>query len=81
MTSALRQLCVARSAGARRRHVVLSRTNRDEPLDFDVAGGVDEGGGGGVFVARLEPDSRPYAAGLRRADQVSQYYGADKTFT
>ena len=78
MTSQLRQLCAARSARARRRHVVLSRTNRDEALNFHVAGGVDKGGG--VFVAKLEPDSKPYTAGLRRGDQVFTYCISDKTF-
>jgi len=68
MTSQLRQLCVARSSGSRRRDVILSRTNRDEVLNFHMAGGVDKGGG--VFVAKLEPDSKPYIAGLRRGDQV-----------
>jgi len=52
-----------------RRDVILSRTNRDEVLNFHVAGGLDKGGG--VFVAKLEPDSKPYIAGLRRGDQVS----------
>jgi len=33
-----------------------------------MAGGVDKGGG--VFIAKLEPDSKPYIAGLRRGDQV-----------
>ena len=68
MTSLLRQLCVARSSRSRRRDVILSRTNRDEVLNFHVAGGLDKGGG--VFVAKLEPDSKPYLAGLRRGDQV-----------
>lgn len=68
MTSQLRRLCAARSERTRRRHVVLSRTNRDEALKFHVAGGVDKGGG--VFVDQLEPDSKPYVAGLRRGDQV-----------
>jgi len=69
MTSQLRQLCVARSSMSRRRDVILSRTNRDEVLNFHVAGGLDKGGG--IFVAKLESDSKPYTAGLRRGDQVS----------
>ena len=72
MTSQLRQLCVARSARSRRRDVILSRTNRDEVLNFHVAGGLDKGGG--VFVAKVEPDSKPYLAGLRCGDQVSTIY-------
>jgi len=71
MTSQLRQLCVARSTKSRRRCVILSRTSRDELLNFHVAGGLDKGGG--VFVAKLEPDSKPYTAGLRRGDQVCVY--------
>jgi len=69
MTSQLRQLCTARSSRSRRRDVILSRANRDEVLNFHMAGGLDKGGG--VFVAKLEPDSKPYIAGLRRGDQVS----------
>jgi len=69
MTSQLRQLCAARSRRSRRRDVILSRANRDEVLNFHMAGGLDKGGG--VFVAKLEPDSKPYIAGLRRGDQVS----------
>ena len=72
MTSQLRQLCAARSRRSRRRCVVLSRTNRDELLHFHVTGGVDKGGG--VFVAHLEPDTKPYLAGLRRGDQVSSIF-------
>jgi S1-C subfamily serine protease len=68
MHSQLRQLCVARSSHSRRRTTVLTRTARDEILYFCVVGGLDKGGG--VFVAKVEPGSKPYDAGLRRGDQV-----------
>ena len=67
----LRQLHAARSAHSKPRTIVVSRTHRDELLFFSVLGGLDKGGG--VFVAEIDLDSKPYEAGLRRGDQVSLF--------
>jgi len=68
MEAQLKQLCAARSSHSRRRAIVLSRATRDEVLYFNVIGGLDRGGG--VFVTKVDQDSKPYEAGLRRGDQV-----------
>jgi len=56
------------SLKARQRVVTLTRSSRDEPLQFHLMGGHEKGCG--IFVERTEPDSKAEEIGLKRGDQV-----------
>lgn len=52
------------------RHITLTRSTRDDVLNFNILGGTDTSNNG-IFVSKVEKDSKAYEAGLRRGDQVS----------
>ena len=53
------------------RTITLTRSTRDDVLNFNILGGSDTLANNGIFVSKVEKDSKPYEAGLRRGDQVS----------
>ncbi|XP_072929869.1 rap guanine nucleotide exchange factor 2 [Epargyreus clarus] len=73
MESQLRLLNIACSAKARTRSVILSRSSRDEPLNFSILGGYERGYG--IYVLKVEKHSKAEDAGLKRGDQVLEING------
>lgn len=53
---------------ARRRTITLTRPSREEPLQFSLMGGYERGFG--IFVDRVEKNSKAAEIGLKRGDQV-----------
>jgi len=64
----LRLLDHSRTTKAQLRTVILTRATRDEVLRFSVLGGTERGCG--VFITKVEKESKAEAAGLKRRDQV-----------
>lgn len=73
MESQLKLLNIACSAKARTRSVTLSRSSRDEPLNFTILGGYERGFG--IFVFKVEKRSKAEEVGLKRGDQVLEVNG------
>ena len=69
MGGQLRLLNIACAAKARPRTVVLTRATRDEILHFSVLGGLERGCG--IFISKVEKNSKAHEAGLKRGDQVN----------
>lgn len=74
MKGQLRLLNLACASKARPRTVTLTRATRDEILCFQILGGLERGCG--IFIKKVEKDSKAYEAGLKRGDQVSRELGA-----
>lgn len=55
------------------RTVILSRPNRDEPLQFSIVGGSDRNTA--IFISQVEKASKAAKIGLKRADQILQING------
>jgi Rap guanine nucleotide exchange factor 2 len=72
MQGQLRMLNFACAAKARKRTVTLTRPSRDEPLQFLIIGGFERGFG--IFISRVERESKAEEIGLKRGDQVLTYY-------
>ena len=53
------------------RNVTITRSTRDDVLNFDIHGGSDTLANNGIFVSIVERTSKAYEAGLRRGDQVN----------
>ena len=68
MTGQLRLLNLACASKARSRTVTLTRATREEILYFQVLGGLERGCG--IFITKVEKNSKAYEAGLKRGDQV-----------
>lgn len=68
MKGQLRLLNLACASKARPRTVTLTRATRDEILCFQILGGLERGCG--IFIKKVEKDSKAYEAGLKRGDQV-----------
>lgn len=71
MTGQLRLLGMAYEARARPRLVVLSRSTREEILLFSIVGGLEKKSG--IFVAKVQKESKASEAGLMRGDQVGEF--------
>lgn len=52
------------------RTITVTRSTRDDPLNFQILGGSDTLANNGIFVSKVEKNSKIYEAGLRRGDQV-----------
>jgi Rap guanine nucleotide exchange factor 2 len=52
------------------RTIILTRSTRDDVLNFNILGGSDTVANNGIFVSKVEEHSKAYEAGLRRGDQV-----------
>ncbi|XP_005105136.2 rap guanine nucleotide exchange factor 2 isoform X2 [Aplysia californica] len=66
-------LNMACAAKARLRTVTLTRATREEILHFSILGGVEKGHG--IFVAKVQPQSKAAEAGLKRGDQILEVNG------
>lgn len=53
--------------------MTITRSTRDDILNFNILGGSDTLANNGIFVSKVEKNSKAYEAGLRRGDQVSLY--------
>ncbi|KAL4239412.1 hypothetical protein ACF0H5_000227 [Mactra antiquata] len=73
MTGQLRLLNLACATKARPRTVTLTRATRDEILYFQILGGLERGCG--IFIKKVEKDSKAYEAGLKRGDQILEVNG------
>ncbi|UJR30940.1 hypothetical protein I4U23_018452 [Adineta vaga] len=60
---------------ASRRNVTITRSTRDDVLNFNILGGSDTLANNGIFVSKVEKNSKPYEAGLRRGDQILNVNG------
>ncbi|CAF0773746.1 unnamed protein product [Adineta steineri] len=60
---------------ASRRYVTITRSTRDDILNFNILGGTDTLANNGIFVSKVEKNSKPYEAGLRRGDQILSVNG------
>ncbi|XP_052266467.1 rap guanine nucleotide exchange factor 6-like isoform X4 [Dreissena polymorpha] len=74
MKGQLRLLNLACASKARPRTVTLTRATRDEILYFQVLGGQEWNSG--IFIKKVEKDSKAYDAGLKRGDQILEVNGA-----
>lgn len=73
MVGQLRLLNIACAAKARIRNVVLSRPNRDEPLNFQILGGFERNFG--IFISKVDKKSKAEEVGLKRGDQIIEVNG------
>lgn len=71
--SQLKLLYVTCAAKARQRTVTLTRSKREETLNFSVLGGWDRGFG--VYICHVEEASKAEHVGLRRGDQILKVNG------
>ena len=73
MYEQLRVLTIALSTKSKQRTVTLARSKRDEALMFSIQGGWDKGYG--IFVSRLDKDSKAHELGMRKGDQILEVNG------
>jgi len=52
----------------------MTRSTRDDVLNFNILGGSDTLTNNGIFVSKVEKKSKIYEAGLRRGDQVRLFF-------
>ncbi|CAF1173023.1 unnamed protein product [Rotaria sordida] len=57
------------------RTITLTRSTRDDILNFKIIGGSDTHSNNGIFVSKVEQNSKAYEAGLRRGDQILSVNG------
>ncbi|CAF2043483.1 unnamed protein product [Rotaria magnacalcarata] len=57
------------------RYITLTRSTRDDVLNFNILGGTDTLANNGIFVSKVEKNSKAYEAGLRRGDQILSVNG------
>jgi Rap guanine nucleotide exchange factor 2 len=55
------------------RTITITRSTRDDILNFNILGGSDTSVNNGIFVSKVERNSKTYEAGLRRGDQVHSF--------
>ncbi|CAF0795635.1 unnamed protein product [Brachionus calyciflorus] len=68
MHEQFRVLTIAISTKSKPRIVTLPRSRRDENLSFSIQGGWEKGYG--IFVSKVEKDSKAYELGIRKGDQI-----------
>ncbi|CAF4213895.1 unnamed protein product [Rotaria sp. Silwood2] len=52
------------------RTIIITRSTRDDTLNFKILGGSDTLLNNGIFISKVEQNSKAYEAGLRRGDQI-----------
>jgi Rap guanine nucleotide exchange factor 2 len=52
------------------RTITITRSTRDDVLHFNIMGRSDATTYHGIYVSKVERNSKAYEAGLRRGDQV-----------
>ncbi|CAF3043862.1 unnamed protein product [Rotaria sp. Silwood2] len=57
------------------RIITLTRSTRDDVLNFNILGGTDTLANNGIFISKVEKNSKAYEAGLRRGDQILSVNG------
>ncbi|SPP86150.1 rap guanine nucleotide exchange factor 2 isoform X1 [Drosophila guanche] len=83
LLSQLRLLHIACAAKARMRSCTLTRSSRDEPLNFQIIGGYELRGVAaatgnatvGIYISLVEPGSKAQDVGLKRGDQIHEVNG------
>lgn len=73
MFDEFRMITIAISTKSKPRTITLARSKRDEQLQFQIQGGWDKGYG--IFVSRIERDSKVHELGLRKGDQILEVNG------
>ncbi|CAF3464910.1 unnamed protein product [Rotaria sp. Silwood1] len=53
------------------RNITLTRSTRDDVLNFNILGGTDTLANNGIFISKVEKNTKAYEAGLRRGDQYT----------
>ncbi|XP_034471604.1 rap guanine nucleotide exchange factor 2 isoform X2 [Drosophila innubila] len=83
LLSQLRLLHIACAAKARMRSCILTRSSRDEPLNFQIIGGYELRGVAaatgnasvGIYISHVEAGSKAQDVGLKRGDQIHEVNG------
>ncbi|XP_037928446.1 rap guanine nucleotide exchange factor 2 isoform X2 [Teleopsis dalmanni] len=81
LLSQLRLLHIACAAKARMRSCTLTRSSRDESLNFKIIGGYEmrgataSSGGCGIYISHVEQTSKAQDVGLKRGDQIHEVNG------
>ncbi|CAM4815277.1 unnamed protein product [Rotaria magnacalcarata] len=57
------------------RTITITRSTRDDILNFEILGGSDTLANNGIFVSKIERHSKVYEVGLRRGDQILSVNG------
>ncbi|XP_067139953.1 rap guanine nucleotide exchange factor 2-like isoform X2 [Centruroides vittatus] len=73
MKSQLQLLNLASATKARSRTITLARSTRDEVLHFSILGGYERGFG--IFVSKVNRNSKAEEMGLKRGDQILEVNG------
>ncbi|XP_065171530.1 rap guanine nucleotide exchange factor 6-like isoform X3 [Atheta coriaria] len=73
MKGQLRLLNIACAAKARIRNVVLARSSREEPLNFEIMGGYERNFG--IFISKVNKKTKAEEVGLKRGDQILEVNG------
>lgn len=73
MSEQFKVLTIAISTKSKPRSLILARSKRDEQLQFNVQGGWEKGYG--IFVSRVDTQSKAYELGMRRGDQILDVNG------
>ena len=73
MLEQFRVLTIAISTKSKPRTVTLARSKRDELLSFSIQGGWDKGYG--IYVSRVDKDTKAYELGIRKGDQITEVNG------
>ncbi|KAH8335813.1 hypothetical protein KR074_007204, partial [Drosophila pseudoananassae] len=83
LLSQLRLLHIACAAKARMRSCTLTRSSRDEPLNFQIVGGYElrsvaaatGNASVGIYISHVEAGSKAQDVGLKRGDQIHEVNG------
>ncbi|KAL9979326.1 hypothetical protein ACROYT_G016974 [Oculina patagonica] len=75
MSGQLGLLNIACAAKAKSHRITMDRSSRDMPLGFTIAGGKECGFG--IFISKVEEESKALEAGVRRGDQVLEVNGTN----
>ena len=55
------------------RTITITRSTRDDVLNFHILGGSEAAANQGIFISKVERNSKAYESGLRRGDQVNSH--------